>query len=88
MTLDPAAHFPRPGRTVEDEMENTEQGRPSIPEIQREYAGSWVALKDGVVVDARPTPYELVSALHERGITDTTIIRAPDHDEPELVGLG
>lgn len=60
----------------------------SIPEVQRQYAGSWVALKDGVVVDARRTPYELMSALHERGITDTTIIRAPDPDEAELVGLG
>ena len=59
-----------------------------ISQVQRQHAGSWVALKDGVVVDARRTPYELMTALHERGITDTTVIRAPDLDEPELVGLG
>jgi len=68
--------------------DNPERAQPSVPEMQREYAGSWVAMKDGVVVDARQTPYELVSALHERGIKDTTIIRAPDVNEPELVGLG
>lgn len=59
-----------------------------MPEIQRQHAGSWVALKDGCVVDAHPNPNELMRALHERGITDTTIIRAPRPDEPELIGLG
>jgi hypothetical protein len=59
-----------------------------LPRIQSEYAGAWVALKGGRVVDARPTPYELVASLHERDITDTTIIRVPDRDEAELVGLG
>lgn len=64
------------------------RSRMNLPQIQKEYAGSWVALKGGAVVDARQTPYELVAALHARGITDTTIIRVPGFDEPELVGLG
>lgn len=60
----------------------------NLPEIQREYAGSWVALKGGRVVEARPTPYELVAALHSRNVRDTTIVRVPTLEEPELVGLG
>jgi hypothetical protein len=59
-----------------------------LPQIQREYAGFWVALKDGEVVEARRTPYELVGMLHERDIHDTTIIRVPSPEEPELIGLG
>lgn len=60
----------------------------NLPQIQKEYAGLWVALKGGQVVDARATPYELVQVLHERAIRDTTIIRIPSLSEPELVGLG
>ncbi len=40
------------------------------------------------MVEVRDTPYALVQALHEKNITDATIIRAPDASEPELVGLG
>jgi hypothetical protein len=62
--------------------------RSTIADAQLDFAGLWVALKDGKVVEARPTPYELTMALHERDITDTTIVRMPGTDEPELVGLG
>lgn len=62
--------------------------RSTIADAQVEFAGLWVALKDGMVVEARSTPYELTMALHERDITDTTIVRMPGTDEPELVGLG
>ncbi|HEX3424739.1 MAG TPA: DUF5678 domain-containing protein [Acidimicrobiales bacterium] len=62
--------------------------RSTIAEAQEQYAGAWVALKGGEVVEARRTPYELVKALHERDIQDTTIVRIPDTDEPELVGMG
>ncbi len=62
--------------------------RSTIADAQVEFAGLWVALKDGKVVEARQTPYELTMALHERDITDTTIVRMPGSDEPELVGLG
>lgn len=60
----------------------------AIIEIQRKWAGSWVAVKDGVVVDARPTPDALVLALRDRDIKGATIFRCPAGDEPELVGLG
>lgn len=68
----------------------SDKARPDggLARIQREYAGSWVALKNGEVVDARRTPYELVAALHERDITDTTIVRIPGEQEAELIGLG
>jgi len=62
--------------------------RSTIADAQAEYPGLWVALKDGRVVEARRTPYELTMALHEHDITDTTIVRMPAEDEPELVGLG
>ncbi len=62
--------------------------RSTIADAQVEFAGLWVALKDGEVVEARPTPYELTMALHDRDITNTTIVRMPGTDEPELVGLG
>lgn len=74
-----------PARKV---VKETVVGRSTIAEAQREYAGAWVALKDGHVVEARRTPYELVQVLHERDITDTAIVRIPDLNEPELVGLG
>ena len=60
--------------------DNPERAQPSVPEMQREYAGSWLAMKDGVVVDARRAPYELVSALtavwHSYGIE----VEAPNPD--------
>jgi len=67
-----------------------DRGAPAenLARIQHEYAGAWVAMKDGGVVEARPTPYELIAALHERDIVDATVIRMPAGSEPELVGLG
>lgn len=59
-----------------------------LARVQQEYAGAWAAFKGGKVVEARRTPYELVAALHERDITDTTIVRIPGEQEPELIGLG
>jgi hypothetical protein len=60
--------------------DNPERAQPSVPEMQREYAGSWLAMKDGVVVGARRAPYELVSALtavwHSYGIE----VEAPNPD--------
>ena len=53
-----------------------------------EYAGLWVAIKNGRVVEAHRTPDELVAALHRRDITDATVIRLPGEHDKELVGLG
>jgi hypothetical protein len=60
----------------------------SIADIQNEYPGSWVAFKGGDVVAAAHTPYQLVADLHSRRIENSTIVRIPDPQEPELVGWG
>ena len=54
----------------------------------REYAGLWVAVKNGQVVEAAESPGLLSMRLSEREITDATILRSPRLGEPELVGLG
>jgi hypothetical protein len=69
-------------------MVDSAPSRNTLVGIQHEYAGAWVALKGGEVVDARATPYELIASLQSRGISDTTIIRVAADSEPELVGLG
>lgn len=56
--------------------------------LLRPYAGKWVAIKSGEVVEVRDTPDQLVLALKERDIVNATIIRSPAESEPELVGLG
>lgn len=61
--------------------------RLSIAELQAEYPGCWVAIHDGEVVDASSSPYALVTSLRERGRTGT-IVRVPDVDELETVGIG
>lgn len=60
----------------------------SRSEIQRAYAGFWVAVRDGNVVAAWDNPYGLVQRLRELQIEGATIMRCPALDEPELVGLG
>jgi len=57
------------------------------PEL-RKYQGLWVAIRDGKVVEARQTPYELVMVLMERGIDDASIVRSPRSEEPLRIGLG
>lgn len=55
-----------------------------------ECAGQWVAVdrRTGAVVAARPNPYELAAHLKENGIRGVDVVRAPDHHEPEVVGIG
>ena len=57
-------------------------------EMQRQYAGLWVAVRGDTVVEAWDNPHGLVQRLHERQITGATIVRCPPADEPQLVGLG
>ena len=57
-------------------------------EIQSQYTGLWVAVRDGEVVEVWENPHGLVQRLHERRITGATIVRCPPADEPQLVGLG
>jgi hypothetical protein len=59
-----------------------------LAEIQRQNPGLWVAIHDGVVIAASRTPYDLHAQLHQREMPNATIVRCPDVNEPELVGLG
>ena len=60
----------------------------SVADLQAQYAGCWVAVLGDDVVDARPTPYELVLSLRDRRIEGTTILRVPAEDDLETVGIG
>lgn len=68
--------------------EKQSSGRFSVAALQKEYAGCWVALRGTTVVEANANPYDLVAQLRRRRIKDTTILRVPDVDELETVGLG
>lgn len=59
-----------------------------LPEGFQDYPGKWVAMKDGAVIDVRPTPDELVASLERKGITDALVMRVPTEHDKELVGLG
>lgn len=52
------------------------------------YAGMWVAVLDDQVVEVRESPWALLMALHDRDIVGATVMRAPEGDAVELVGLG
>lgn len=57
-------------------------------EIQREFAGRWVAVCDGDVVEVSDHPERLVQRLRAREIDDALLVRCAPSDEPQLVGLG
>jgi hypothetical protein len=58
-------------------------------DLLHETPGKWVAIKNGKVVEARDSFDQVILALHERDITDATVLRAPDPErEPETVGFG
>jgi Family of unknown function (DUF5678) len=59
-----------------------------IADDLEEFAGMWVAVKDGHVVEAGRTPDAVVLKLRARQVRDATILRVPGEDEPELVGIG
>ena len=59
-----------------------------LAELLNNVPGQWVALRDGEIVDARSKLDDLVRVLHERDITDVTVVRAPAEHEAEMVGLG
>lgn len=60
----------------------------TLDQAVRTFPGMWVAIKDGEVVEARPTPDEVVLALHEREIKGAYVTRIPGEHDKELVGLG
>lgn len=59
-----------------------------LADAVRRYAGLWVAVKHGEVVEAAESPGLLSLRLRERNISDATIVRSPALTEAELVGLG
>jgi hypothetical protein len=57
-------------------------------ELARQTPGSWLAIRDGQVVEARESLDKLMAALAERCIEDVTVVRAAQEHEVELVGIG
>jgi len=55
-----------------------------------QYPGQWVALNrvTGECVVARLDPLELSAYLRENDIRGISVVRAPEVDEPEMVGFG
>lgn len=56
--------------------------------LLRQVPGKWVALRNGEIIEARATLDELMFRLHDRSISDATVMRAPAEHEVEMVGLG
>ena len=56
--------------------------------LLHEVPSKWVAIRRGEIVEARDTFDQVILALHERDITDATVLRSPDPREPETVGFG
>jgi Family of unknown function (DUF5678) len=59
-----------------------------IAEDLEDFAGRWVAVKDGHVVEAGRTPDAVMLKLRAKQVRGATILRVPAEDEPELVGIG
>lgn len=59
-----------------------------LAEMLQGLEGHFVAIKDGEVRAVHRTPDGLHLALIDGDITDATILRVPDFNEPELVGFG
>lgn len=50
----------------------------SIEDIQSEFAGQWVALKDDEVISVGPDPEAMSQELDYRGITDYEVLDCPE----------
>lgn len=61
-----------------------------LEEAFTQCAGQFIAVdrRTGNVVAARPTPYELSAHLKSNRISGVDVMRAPDLNEPEVVGIG
>jgi hypothetical protein len=59
-----------------------------LAHLLRQVPGQWVALQHGEIIEARATLDELMFRLHDRNITDATVMRAPAENEVEMVGHG
>jgi hypothetical protein len=56
--------------------------------VTAQVKGQWVAMRNGEIVEVGATFDEVMLRLHDREITDVTVIRIPADTEAELVGLG
>ena len=61
-----------------------------LEEAFTQCAGQWIAVdrRTGHVVAARPSPYELSAHLKANRVRGVDVMRAPDLNEPEVVGIG
>ncbi len=64
--------------------------RVGLAAVLAQVPGKWVAVdrdtnEPRMVADS---PYELAAEIRRSGIGNVAVVRAPDPDEPELVGLG
>lgn len=61
-----------------------------LEEAFDECAGQWVAIdrRTGEVRAAARSPYELSAEIKGRQLKGVDILRAPEHNEPEVVGFG
>lgn len=50
----------------------------SYEDIQSEFAGQWVALKDDEVISVGPDPEAMSQELDYRGITDYEVVDCPE----------
>lgn len=64
--------------------------RIGLATILADVPGKWVAIDRDtnelrLVADS---PYELAAEIRRNSVANVAVVRAPDVDEPELVGLG
>lgn len=64
--------------------------RVGLASVLAQVPGKWVAVdrdtnEPRMVADS---PYELAAEIRRSGIGNIAVVRAPDPEEPELVGLG
>lgn len=64
--------------------------RTALASVLAELPGRWVAVSrtTNEPMAAADSPDRLAIEIRERGLTNVTVVRAPDPSEPELVGLG
>jgi hypothetical protein len=59
-----------------------------IADLLRQVPGQWVAIREGEIIEARPTADEVMAALADRCIVDAVVLRSPERHETEFVGIG
>lgn len=70
--------------------ERNDAAQRPLSSVMGEVPGCWVAVdrRTGEPRATADSPYELARIIRSRQITGVAVVRAPDSNEPELVGLG